>query len=134
MSSSNASIRELTGELRLFVEERAWSRFHDAKNLSMLLASEAGELLAEFRWVSNAEADQHGQTSPNRERIHLELGDIGIALLLLCDRLGIDPIAAIRDKIALNRVNYPVGEASDLRSGTKAVKHSSEAQQLCLAA
>jgi NTP pyrophosphatase (non-canonical NTP hydrolase) len=111
MSPSDGSLKDITAELRQFVEERAWGRFHDSKNLSMLLASEAGELLAEFRWVANREADKHAQIAPQRERIEHELGDVGIALLLLCDRLGIDLVIAIRNKIALNRTNYPVNEA-----------------------
>lgn len=43
----------LLEEIRTFVRERDWERFHDPKNLSMLLASEVGELLALFRWVDN---------------------------------------------------------------------------------
>jgi len=40
---------ELRAELRAFVAARDWQQFHDPKNLAMLVASEAGELLAEYR-------------------------------------------------------------------------------------
>jgi hypothetical protein len=43
-------------ELRKFVAEREWGQFHDSKNLAMVIGSEAGELLAEYRWVSNRQA------------------------------------------------------------------------------
>ena len=33
---------------------------------------------------------------------------MGIALLLLCDRIGLDPIEAMQDKLAANRRKYPV--------------------------
>ena len=42
---------EIIGELRVFVAEREWEQFHDPKNLAMAVSSEAGELLAEYRWV-----------------------------------------------------------------------------------
>jgi hypothetical protein len=53
--------------LRLFVEERDWGQYHSPKNLTMELASEAGELQA-------------------------EIGVVAIILLCLCDRLGLDLI------------------------------------------
>ena len=94
-------------ELRAFVAERDWSQFHDPKNLAMLLASEAGELLAEYRWVPNQQADAASQDGARRARILSEVGDVGIALLLLCQRIGADPVAAMRAKLEINRTRYP---------------------------
>jgi dCTP diphosphatase len=98
----------LIEELRHFVAERDWSQFHDPKNLAMLLASEAGELLAEYRWVRNDESDAFSQDPQARQRIANEIGDVGIALALLCDRIGMDLGSAMREKIARNRQRYPV--------------------------
>ena len=98
----------LVAELREFVAERDWSQFHDPKNLAMLLSSEAGELLAEYRWIPNDRADAFSRDPEARERITNEIGDVGIALLLLCDRTGIDLQSAMRDKLARNRARYPV--------------------------
>jgi NTP pyrophosphatase (non-canonical NTP hydrolase) len=98
----------LVEELRAFVAERDWSQFHDPKNLAMLLASEAGELVAEYRWIPNDRADAFSREPEARQRIANEIGDVGIALLLLCDRTGIDLQAAMRDKLARNRQRYPV--------------------------
>src|SRR5512137_3043278 len=98
----------LLAELRQFVAERDWGQFHDPKNLAMLLASEAGELLAEYRWVRNDQSDAFSQDPQARQRIANEIGDVGIALLLLCDRIGMDLQAAMRDKLARNRQRYPV--------------------------
>jgi dCTP diphosphatase len=95
-------------ELRQFVAERDWSQFHDPKNLAMLLASEAGELLAEYRWVPNEQSDAFSQDAQARQRVADEVGDVGIALLLLCDRIGMDLQTAMRDKLARNRQRYPV--------------------------
>jgi len=84
-------LQDLLAQLRQFVAERDWQQFHDPKNLAMLLASEAGELLAEYRWVPNQQADAASQDGERRARILSEIGDVGIALLLLCQRIGADP-------------------------------------------
>jgi dCTP diphosphatase len=101
----------LIAELRAFVAERDWRQFHDPKNLAMLVASEAGELLAEYRWVRGDEADARSREPAPRARIAAEVADVGIALLLLCDRIGLDLGQAIADKLAANAARYPV-EAS----------------------
>jgi NTP pyrophosphatase (non-canonical NTP hydrolase) len=100
-------LQELLAQLRQFVAEREWQQFHDPKNLTMLLASEAGELLAEYRWVSTDQADAASQDGERRARILSEIGDVGIALLLLCERIGADPVAAMRAKLEANRSRYP---------------------------
>jgi NTP pyrophosphatase (non-canonical NTP hydrolase) len=104
-------VESLIAELRQFVAERDWAQFHDPKNLAMLLASEVGELVAEYRWVASDAADTHALDSEARGRIADEIGDVGIALLLLCDRTGIDLGQAIAAKIAKNRGRYPVEKA-----------------------
>mgnify|MGYP001603576259 CR=1 FL=1 len=103
-----ATITELTTQVRAFADAREWSQFHDPKNLAMALTSEAGELAALFRWVPNADADIFAGDSANRTRITLELGDVGILLLLLCDRVGVSLAAAVVGKLQLNGAKYPV--------------------------
>ena len=98
----------LIDALRRFTEERAWSKFHDPKNLAMLLASEAGELLALLRWVSGPEADAFVSDPLQRGKVEAEVADVAIALLLFCDRAGIDLPGAVRAKLEVNRRNYPV--------------------------
>src|SRR6188508_2764160 len=102
------TLDELTAALRTFVAERDWAQFHDPKNLAMLVASEAGELVAEYRWVRGADADTHSRAPEPRARVADEVADVGIALLLLCDRIGLDLPQAIADKLARNAARYPV--------------------------
>src|SRR6185369_1186888 len=99
---------DLTSAVRRFAAERDWQQFHDPKNLAMLVASEAGELLAEYRWVAGPDADARSREPAARDRIAAEIADVGIALLLLCDRIGLDLPAAITDKLARNAARYPV--------------------------
>jgi dCTP diphosphatase len=103
-----ASLDDVTAALRQFVAERDWQQFHDPKNLAMLVASEAGELVAEYRWVRGEQADARSREPAARARIAAEVADVGIALLLLCDRIGLDLGEAIRDKLARNAARYPV--------------------------
>ena len=102
------TLDEVIADLRKFVADRDWQQFHDPKNLAMLVASEAGELLAEYRWVRGDEADAHSRAPASRARIAAEVADVGIALLLLCDRIGLDLGGAIADKLAANAARYPV--------------------------
>jgi dCTP diphosphatase len=102
-------------ELRDFVTERDWGQFHDPKNLAMLVASEAGELLAEYRWVRNEESDSYSRDPHNRNKIAVEVADVGISLLLLCDRIEIDLLQAIREKLKVNQKNYPAAASRGQR-------------------
>jgi NTP pyrophosphatase (non-canonical NTP hydrolase) len=98
----------LRRELRAFVVQRNWQPFHDPKNLAMALASEVGELVAEYRWIANSHADRHSRLASNRRRIAAEAADVGILLVLFCDRVGIDLVGSIKQKLVVNRRNYPV--------------------------
>lgn len=107
-------LEDLIARLRRFTREREWSRHHDPKNLAMLVASEAGELLHLFRWVKNDEADDFARRPERRPEIEEELADVAIGVLLLADRIGADLPAIVRSKIARNAEKYPVGAGSRL--------------------
>jgi NTP pyrophosphatase (non-canonical NTP hydrolase) len=113
--SGTGRIERIRARLAAFVAEREWGQFHDPKNLAMALVSEAGELAAELRWVATDQADSFVRDPVARERIEREVGDIGIALLLFCERVGLDLLDAIERKIEVNAANYPA-EASRGRS------------------
>jgi NTP pyrophosphatase (non-canonical NTP hydrolase) len=102
------TLDDLVATLRQFVADRDWQQFHDPKNLAMLLASEAGELVAEYRWVRGEDADARSREPEARARIAAEIADVGIALLLLCDPIGLDLGRAIAEKIEANAARYPI--------------------------
>jgi dCTP diphosphatase len=110
--------------LRDFVGAREWARFHDPKNLVMALASEVGELAAEYRWVDNTESDTLSRSEPARGRITAEIGDVGILLFLLCDRIGVELADAVEAKLQANEVRYPV----DLARGRSSRPDRSESE------
>lgn len=110
--SDHDSIAALTERIRGFNAERQWAQFHDPKNLVMALASEVGELTALLRWVRGEESDE-AVRGEMRDRIEAEVGDVGILLLALGDRAGIDVGQAIRKKLLSNEARYPVDRAAD---------------------
>jgi dCTP diphosphatase len=106
-------LEDVLQRLRRFTGERHWSRFHDPKNLAMLVASEAGELVHLFRWVKNDEADAFAARPEHRGAIEEEIADVAIGVLLLADRVGVDLLEIVRSKIARNAQKYPVARDGD---------------------
>ncbi|BCJ64233.1 nucleotide pyrophosphohydrolase [Polymorphospora rubra] len=104
------SVEDLAHRLRDFAAERDWQRFHTPKNLAMALAGEVGELVAEFQWLTPAEAAEV-MDGPAGERVRAEIGDVMIYLTRLADVLGIDLVRAATDKLAHSARRYTV-EAS----------------------
>jgi hypothetical protein len=109
--SKNIQLADLISELRGFVADRDWSQFHSPKNLAMAIGSEAGELLSELRWLTAEESNELHTDVAKLSAIEHEVADIGIALLLFCDRVGIDLLSAIRNKMRINAENYPPGRS-----------------------
>lgn len=109
----NADIHDLTtlrDALREFAEARDWRQFHAPKNLAMAMIVEAAELVEHFQWLT---PEQSRQLAPDKlAAVRDEVADTLIYLVELADALGIDPIAAARDKIAKNAIKYPAPEIS----------------------
>jgi NTP pyrophosphatase (non-canonical NTP hydrolase) len=103
------SLDSLRIRLADFVAERDWDQFHSPKNLAMALVAEAGELVEHFQWLT---PEQSSDLSPETQaEVELEIADVLLFLLRLCDKLAIDPLAAARKKLELNAKKYPVEKA-----------------------
>jgi dCTP diphosphatase len=96
----------LMQEIRKFAERRNWGQFHTPKNLAMALAGEAGELLAEFQWLTPEESALTGMTESKLSDVSLEMADVAIYLIRLADVLQIDLADAIRRKLAINETRF----------------------------
>ncbi len=103
---SATSVTDLTQRLRDFAAERDWDQFHSPKNLAMALVAEAGELAAEFQWLT--EEQSQAPDPAQLARIRAECADVLNYLLRLSDKLGVDLIAAAHAKIDDNARRYPV--------------------------
>jgi NTP pyrophosphatase (non-canonical NTP hydrolase) len=103
---NSTPLHDLAMRLREFTAARDWEQFHTPKNLATALVAEAGELAAEFQWLTAAQSN-----APDAEqlaRIRAEAADVLIYLVRLADKLGIDLLAAATTKIDENERRYPV--------------------------
>ena len=100
-------LEELKLKQRNFVRERGWEQFHSPKNLAMALSVEVSEILELLQWSTELESGSlsHEDMSAIRD----EIGDVLNYLVLLSDRLDIEPVEAALQKIEKNRKKYPVG-------------------------
>ena len=103
------SLAQLAQALQRFADERDWGQFHAPKNLASALVVEAGELLEPFQWLT--EAQSRTLTAPKKAEVAAEAADVLLYLLQLCDQLGIDLMAAARQKMIANGEKYPVAAA-----------------------
>ena len=99
-------IQELTREVREFADARNWQKFHTPKNLAMAIAGEAGELAAEFQWLTPEESMENSLSRDQRKAIELEIADVQIYLLRLADVLNVDIPEVVREKIQINNDRF----------------------------
>ena len=100
-----SDLAALRDEIREFADRRDWQEFHTPKNLSMAICGEAGELAAELQWLTAAESEHLGPAK--LDQVRLEIADVAIYLIRLCDVLGVDLGVAVRDKIEINEMRFP---------------------------
>jgi dCTP diphosphatase len=98
-------LEELKAQVRAFVAERDWERFHSPKNLAMALSVEASELVELFQWLTEEESAK--LDADRRARVADELADVLWFLVRLADCLDIDLLEASGRKLAANAAKYP---------------------------
>ena len=100
------NITKIQNQLSRFASERDWEQFHTPKNLSMALSVEASELVEIFQWLSPEESSHPDQKQT--QSIQIEVADIAMYLIRICQILEIDLESAIQEKIIQNENKYPV--------------------------
>lgn len=106
---NNGPLQPLVQALRDFARARAWEPFHTPKNLAAALSVEAAELLEHFQWLTDAQSQA---LSPDKKNeVAAEAADVFLYLLQLCDKLGIDLVAAAEAKMRVNAQKYPIATA-----------------------
>jgi NTP pyrophosphatase (non-canonical NTP hydrolase) len=98
-------LAELRDLVREFVQERDWEKFHTPKNLAVSLSVEAAELLEPFQWLKTGDGEE--LTSSARIKVKHEMADVFVYLIRLADRLDVDLVSAVREKLEQNKVKYP---------------------------
>lgn len=95
---TNLTIQELTEKMNTFVRSKGWynadtQRPQTAKNLSISLSLEAGEVLEHFQW---------SEAAKNKDELAGELADTALYLLQLASVSDIDLEQAILKKLEIN--------------------------------
>ncbi len=98
-------LEQLKKRWRVFAAERDWEQFHSPKNLSMALIAEAAELVEHFQWLTEKQSSELAGTK--LQEVEHVIADIQIYLVRIADKLNIDVLDAVRNKIALNEQKYP---------------------------
>jgi NTP pyrophosphatase (non-canonical NTP hydrolase) len=98
-------LEQLRAIVRAFVDERDWDQFHTPKNLASALTVEAAELLEHFQWLREGSASELG--AAKLQEVRHEMADVLVYLVRLADKLDVDLLQAVQDKMVLNRAKYP---------------------------
>ena len=85
-------------QIRAFIAERDWARFHTAANLAKSISIEAAELLEHFQWSEQAE---------DMGEVRDELADVLTYCFMMADSLGWDVDEIIQSKLEKTRVKHP---------------------------
>lgn len=93
--------------MTLFRDKRNWKQYHSPRHLSSAIAIEAAELQEEMLWMGPKDVEEKLSSDEGREGVKDEIGDVLTCALLFCDRVGIDPLAAIAEKLEKNQEKYP---------------------------
>ena len=99
-------IQHLAAEIKKFADARDWEQFHTPKNLSMAVAGEAGELVAEFQWLTAEQSMRSALTAEKLHNVELEIADVAIYLIRLADVLGVDISEVVQKKLAINESRF----------------------------
>ena len=102
----NDSISSLTARIQSFVDAREWRQYHSAKDLSVAIAAEAGELMQHFVWQQDGQIDE--RVRERHDEIASEIADVGILLFEFADNLGLKLGEVMVAKLARNEQRYPV--------------------------
>jgi len=98
-------LEDIRCRVREFAKARDWQQFHSPKNLSMALSIEVAELMEHFQWLTEVES---ADLAPDvLAQVREEIADIQLYLVLLADRLDIDILEAVTDKMRQNEKKYP---------------------------
>ena len=111
MNDVETTLQAVKDVIRRFTDERQWQQFHSLKNLSMAIASEAGELMAHFRWAADATVAEVMQDATSAQEVRHEVADVLLLLAEFANVAGIDLAEAVEDKMRLNARRYPVEKA-----------------------
>ena len=112
MNDNEVTLSFFKNEVKQFVKERNWTKFHTPKNLVQAINCEAGELsqLLLFKDYRKEDILNNKELASN---ISDEIADVFIYLISLINALGIDLCQAFIKKMQKNTKKYSPEEFND---------------------
>lgn len=105
---SEIKINELKETVKKFCDDRDWEQFHNPKDLSIGISTEANELLSLFRFKSKEDMELMFKNQSKREDIEDETADIFFFLLRFAQINNIDLSEVLKKKIDKNNKKYSI--------------------------
>jgi dCTP diphosphatase len=109
---TESDLAMLRRRLQEFADARDWGSHHTPKNPVMALASEVGELVAEFQWLTPEEAATVMDDPQAAQQVRDEMADVLAYLLHLANALDVDLAQAFLDKMNRNEKRLPAGSTA----------------------
>ena len=106
-TDANTNVDYLISQVREFLQEREWQKYHNPKDLAESICIEAAELLQLFQWMSREEVCAFKDVSSNVKRLKEELADVVIYCLSMANAMNIDLTSTVVHKLKRNRKKYP---------------------------
>ncbi len=104
-------MHDLVEAVLAFRDERDWRQFHNPKDLAISISLEAAELLEHFQWKRPADIAAGLELETERQAIGAEMADVLILLISMADAVGVDLVAAAKQKLVENARKYPIDRA-----------------------
>jgi dCTP diphosphatase len=105
----HTTVEIIREEVREFVAERDWEKYHSPKSLSMSIAIEAAEIMEHFQWYSTEASRDLVKDEETRTLVAEEVADVIIYCLALANQAEFDISTAVRSKLESGRRRYPIG-------------------------
>ncbi len=106
MSDELTRIKQLKDEVRNFVDERDWNKYHHPKELAISVVIEAAELLEMFQWDEKVDIQDIKDDEKAMGKIKEEVADVMTYILCLANQLDLDLSEVILAKLEKNRTKY----------------------------
>ena len=107
-NDNSTTIYELKELVRKFCEKRDWDQFHNPKDLTVGIVTEASELLEHFRFKSEKESVELLKIRENKKKITEELSDTFYFILRFAQMNKIDLSTELIRKLGINNKHYPI--------------------------
>ena len=106
-NDSDLKIEDLKVNVKQFLRERDWEKYHNPKDLAEGICVEAAELLQLFQWMNPEEVQAFKDDPSGIERLKEELADVVIYCLSMANAMNIDLTSSVMRKLEINRKKYP---------------------------